>query len=587
MKLSGTTRKKKTEHIKKENKSTSTVPKKGGRIALISVLAVVALVLLLAVAGMTYVGKLETIFPNVCVDGIDVGGLTIVEAADLLRENGIGDVGTGTIRVAMPLDVIMELPAAKYISSTPPEDVALMAYNYCKGGSAVDDATTYLRCRLNGADLISQVEQNVDAASIRNQVENAVKEVQLALLGSELNMDDSKITVMKGAAGVSIDVEELSKRIETAFQENDYSPIVAEAEINTDQELDIQEIYDSVFVEKADASFNEKFEIQPEKTGIRFDLEKAKQLWDSAGYGEKVQFDLILEEPEVTSVDLEKQLFRDLLSSKTTSLWGSTDNRINNVSKAASSINGVILLPGEEFSYNPTLGKRTPENGYLLAGAYSGGQTVQEYGGGICQVSSTLYYCCLYANLKITSRTCHYFPVSYLPAGLDATVSWGGPEYKFVNNRDYPIKIVASADAKEHTITVEIWGTDVDGTYVEMTYGTWIVYDEEYPDVAIGYKAKTTRNVYSADGTRISSREEASSYYHYHDEDIKWPEESEEPQETENPQVTPPVTDPEPTTTPEPIDTPSSTETPEPENTINPEENQTSPEPSADNAEET
>lgn len=100
-------------------------------------------------------------------------------------------------------------------------------------------------------------------------------------------------------------------------------------------------------------------------------------------------------------------------------------------------IDGLVIAPGEQFSYNDALGERTAERGYKAAGAYSNGQVVQEIGGGICQVSSSLYYAALLANLQIDVRVCHYFPVAYLPPGLDATVSWGGPEFKFTNNRDW------------------------------------------------------------------------------------------------------------------------------------------------------
>ena len=220
----------------------------------------------------------------------------------------------------------------------------------------------------------------------------------------------------------------------------------------------------------------------------------------------------------------------------------------------------MILLPGEEFDYNKTLGQRNAANGYLPAPAYSGGQTVLEYGGGICQISSMTYYCALYANLKITDRTCHYFNVGYIPTGLDATVSWGGPEFKFVNNRDFPVKIEAYVKDDNAGVVMRIHGSDIDGSYVVMTYSTWLVYDEEYEDVAVGYKAQTYRSVYDKDGNLISSKAEALSHYNYHEEDIEWPEESPEP--TPTPEATPAPT-PTPEQTPAPTPTPEVTPTPE------------------------
>ncbi|MBR2880281.1 MAG: VanW family protein, partial [Oscillospiraceae bacterium] len=236
-----------------------------------------------------------------------------------------------------------------------------------------------------------------------------------------------------------------------------------------------------------------------------------------------------------------------------------------NVRKAVAAVNGVILLPGEEFDYNTTLGKRTPENGYLMAGAYSGGQTVQEYGGGICQISSMVYYCSLYANLEISSRTCHYFKVLYLPLGLDATVSWGGPEFRFVNNRDFPIKIEASVTDDNKKVEMKIIGSDIDGSYVKMGVGSWEVFDKEYEDVAIGLKAASTRYVYNADGTLRSSNWEATSYYHYHEEDIEWPSPSPSESPSPSPSASPsPSISPSPSASPSPSPSAEPTPTPTP-----------------------
>ena len=186
---------------------------------------------------------------------------------------------------------------------------------------------------------------------------------------------------------------------------------------------------------------------------------------------------------------------------------------------------------------------------------------VQEVGGGICQVSSTLYYAALLANLQIDTRTCHYFPVGYLPAGLDATVSWGGPEFKFTNNRNWPIKILASVDSSNNTVSVHIVGTDEDGSYVQMTYTTWLVYNNsEYPETATGYKAATYRNVYDKNGALISKEIEAYSEYHYHEEDIVYPtptpEPTPEPTPTEPVEPTDPVWPEEPTDPAVPSDDP-------------------------------
>ena len=126
------------------------------------------------------------------------------------------------------------------------------------------------------------------------------------------------------------------------------------------------------------------------------------------------------------------------------------------------------MNPGETFDYNQTLGKRTKEAGYKAAGAYVNGETVNTVGGGICQVSSTIYYCALMADLEIVTRQNHSYPSSYIPLGMDATVSWGGPEFRFRNNTKYPIKIVASASGGNTTVTIMSY--DDRDYYTKMEY---------------------------------------------------------------------------------------------------------------------
>ena len=185
---------------------------------------------------------------------------------------------------------------------------------------------------------------------------------------------------------------------------------------------------------------------------------------------------------------------------------------------------GLILLPGEDFSYNGAVGQRTWEAGFRIAKAYADGQEVEALGGGICQVSSTLYCATMYAQLKTLSRTNHYFKVGYIDYGLDATVSWGQPDFKFRNSRDYPIALHAYTNPDDSTLTVEIWGTDTDGTSVKLRHNSAEVFDEEYPEVLIGYSIHTYGDIYDADGNYLDTVYENSGTYFFHDEDIQWPD---------------------------------------------------------------
>jgi hypothetical protein len=185
---------------------------------------------------------------------------------------------------------------------------------------------------------------------------------------------------------------------------------------------------------------------------------------------------------------------------------------------AAEAINGKILNPGEEFSYNGTVGERTTAKGYKEAGAYVGGKTVQEIGGGICQVSSTIYACALYADLEVTDRSNHMFTVSYLPLGIDATVNWGTVDFKFKNNFDYPVKIECYMDGGY--LQVKLHGTKLDENYIKVDYVVVSTKDfntvqKEDPTIApgttkvdtsghTGYVVDTYKYLYDKDGNLIS-----------------------------------------------------------------------------------
>ncbi len=133
-----------------------------------------------------------------------------------------------------------------------------------------------------------------------------------------------------------------------------------------------------------------------------------------------------------------------------------TESRATNVEVAASRINGVVLEPGQSFSFSKTVLPRTPQNGYVQGPVISGGRYVMGYGGGICQVSSTLYAAMLSANLPATERHPHSIPASYVPWGMDATISGNAKDLKFVNTLDKTIQISATTDAESGTLTVSI-----------------------------------------------------------------------------------------------------------------------------------
>ena len=174
-------------------------------------------------------------------------------------------------------------------------------------------------------------------------------------------------------------------------------------------------------------------------------------------------------EPVAASVTAEELRTKyTLLSEYTSSFKGSTlgrKNRVKNMALAAQRINSVVVAPGEEFSMNDTILDRTKENGYYLAPAIRNGTYEQEYGGGVCQVSSTLFNAVMMADLPVTERHHHSWPMTYVPIGRDATIATGYKDFKFVNATEGELVIFAHLDRTAKTVTIQLYGmrsTDFD-----------------------------------------------------------------------------------------------------------------------------
>ena len=156
---------------------------------------------------------------------------------------------------------------------------------------------------------------------------------------------------------------------------------------------------------------------------------------------------------EETSPKLKTEFME--IATYTTNIYDKDDNRIHNIKLACSSLNGHVVASGEEFSFNNTMGNMGKEDGYKKAlGFDSEGNKIKVYGGGICQISSTLYNALLIAKLEVTERHAHSRRVYYVPKDKDATVFSGGPDLKFINNTDNDITIYASTDG--YTVTISL-----------------------------------------------------------------------------------------------------------------------------------
>ncbi|MDD6306138.1 MAG: VanW family protein [Clostridiales bacterium] len=226
---------------------------------------------------------------------------------------------------------------------------------------------------------------------------------------------------------------------------------------------------------------NGEFQIVEGAQGIEVNIEKSVEDIENYISGEwngtdgSIELTAEIVEPKGTKEELSK--IKDLLGSYSTNYNSSTQNRCDNISNAASKINGTVLYPGEEFSVYETIGPLDASNGYELAGAYENGQTVQSYGGGVCQVSTTLYNAAILAELEITERSNHSMIVTYVKPSMDAAIAGDYKDLKFVNNQDTPIFIEGYTQGKN--VFFNIFGQETRPANRKVTYESEVVSQQD------------------------------------------------------------------------------------------------------------
>ena len=302
-----------------------------------------------------------------------------------------------------------------------------------------------------------KVDVSINEDEIKSIIESISSDIPGAVVEADYYVEDNKLIITKGSEGLKINTESLIEKIKDKIQCINSTQEYIEIPVINEQpeKIDIEKIHDEIYREVQDAYLTQSpFTIHPEVEGVDFNVDEAKALLNEDK--EKYEIPLIITEPSVTMVQIGSEAFPDLLATYSTKYDGANINRTNNLELACEKINDKIVLAGETFSYNKTLGARTIAAGYKEAKVYENGEVVDGIGGGICQVSSTLYNSVLMANMEIIERKNHQFVTSYTPAGRDATVVYGQTDFKFKNTRTYAIKIKATCS--NGIITISIYG---------------------------------------------------------------------------------------------------------------------------------
>ena len=487
----------------------------------LTVIACIALLLALALTVGGYMVTASSVnLPNLYVGGVFVGGMDKDSAKSAIEASGWDEKAKTPLTVTLMGRERIEI--AQYASGAmhTVDEAADAAYAYGHTGNWYVNLFDYIKSclrpvEINGASIVYNEEY------IRTQCEKGIKalEEELGGGGYEIDKERSLLCMVKGAGELKFDLADMTAVVVDALEDGkteiDYDYITSAPKLP-----DFQKIHDELAAEPADAYFSDdgKFTVIDDVEGCDFNVTKAQDIWEAAAPAADVEIPIKLTFPEVTGDYLRSLLYRDVLGSMTTYFPKSNENRISNIQLACSRIEGTILYPGDVFSYNDALGERTEAAGFKMAGAYSNGEVVEELGGGICQVSSTLYSAMLYSyRVNTVQRNPHYFPVDYLEKGYDATVSWPKPDFKFRNDTDYPIKIVTHCNAEEKSLTIEIMGTNLDGTYIQLTKDTYTYSSDKYPWIMEGYGVQMHRLVFDANGIQIDQIDEIYDVYHTHE----------------------------------------------------------------------
>lgn len=442
------------------------------------------LIMMLCIIGIVSFGSAADpydgrILNNVIVGGIDVGGMTRSEATAAVNQ-ATGHTYTREDMVVVLPDSTLYLSPKDTGAKLNVKEIVEAAYQYGRVGTEAERSAAYQASATEKHIIGLLPYLELDREAIRQRLEDYSRSFASIYTPSSYRLEGEMpaldpdhfdpdapcqtLHITLGTPGLGVDVDKLYNDILDAYSFNRFRVEVTSVDADAVPEKpDVDAIYEELYIAPQNAAVNmQTFETIPCVYGYGFDLELARELVNGAKDGETVSIPMTYVLPEVTEENL---LFQDVLGSCDTP-HSANEKRTANLELVCKILNGVVLNPGERFSYNEVVGERTKERGFQAAPAYSGTKLVDSIGGGVCQGSTTLYNACLLADMEILERVNHGFPVNYVPKGLDATVNWGGPDFAFRNTSNYPIQI--HAEVSDGYVRMKILGTEERDYYVKM-----------------------------------------------------------------------------------------------------------------------
>lgn len=416
------------------------------KIVLFTVLAVIILSLSFVCYSTYNVLSYDKVYKGVYINGQNVAGMRLDELKSLLK-NSYQDSIKGKELTIKCKDAVEKITFSDLNVSYDVSSTAEDAYNVGRKGNIFERISKVIKTGNSNSKF--DVDYSFDKKRAGDILEELNKKISVDVKEAELSIQENKVTIRSGHHGEKIDTDATLKLIDESIKASKGGTIEAPLLVTPPDKIDTEDIYTKINRDVADAVFKtngKTFEFKPHQVGRSIDKAALVSIADELDKTEDTEkvLPVTFTKPKVTVDELKNNLFKDTLASSSTSFNTVGTNNANrgvNIRLAMKNINGVILGPGDVFSFNDIVGERTAEAGYQEAHTYVGGKVVDGIGGGICQVSTTLYNSVLFTDLSVTERTNHYFPVHYVKLGRDAAVSFGTVDFKFKNTSKWPVKI--------------------------------------------------------------------------------------------------------------------------------------------------
>lgn len=418
--------------------------------------------------GITlYISSSDKIITGIYIKGVEVAGLTKEQAIEKVT-NEFNNVLPNNLTVVHG-EYETQLNLEDLGANLNIEEAVNRAYNIGRDSNIFKNMGTIIKNLVSVNDLNLNVTVNTEqCTSILNDISTKLPDT---VVQSSYYVEGNKLIITRGKSGNVVDVTPSIENIKNKIQDLTYasSKIELVTVAKDPDAIDIDKIHNEIYKEPVNAYYTTNpYVVYPHENGVDFNIsvDEAKAMLNEVK--DEYEIPLKYTAPSVTTNMIGTEAFPDLLAKFSTNYNARDTDRTTNLRLAAEKINGTVLMPGETFSYNTVVGERTIAAGYKEAAMYQNGEVVDGLGGGICQISTTLYNAVLYSNLEIVERRNHQFVPSYASAGRDATVVYGSIDFRFKNTRNYPVKILCTVSGG--VAKCEIYGLKENPDYdVEIT----------------------------------------------------------------------------------------------------------------------